>query len=311
MKAIILKSFGGVDQLHISDEPQPELHDGEVIVQTKALSINPVDVQTRAGGGMSFKFRTAHPIILGWDIAGVIVATKSNTLQIGDEVFGMVHFPGRGAAYAEYVVAPADQLAIKPRDVSFEIAATTTLAALTAWQALHKHGELLKGQRILIHAASGGVGHFAVQLAKSVGAHVIGTSSAENREFVLSLGADEHLDYHNVNFEDVYSELDFVLDTAGHDYVRRSIPVIKKGGILISIPGSISHSNHSKAEAAGITAANILVHSNGTDMTALAHLLETGRLKPYVSNTFAFDQMAQAHLQLESHRTIGKVALTI
>lgn len=311
MKAIILKEYGGVDQLQLTDLPIPRIEDGEVLIRAIAITINPVDVQTRAGGGAAFKFKDADPIIIGWDVAGVIEETNSPLFKKGDEVFGMVRFLGQGKAYAGYVAAPAKHVALKPADISFEQAAATTLAALTAWQAFHKHGQIKPGDKVLIHAASGGVGHFAVQIAKAAGAYVIGTSSAENKAFVLSLGADEHFDYKSGNFEDHYHDIDFILDTAGHDYVRRSIPVVKKSGILISIPGSISEANQKKALEAGITAANILVHSNGDDMAQLAELLSSGKVKPHIAKVFAFEDMAAAHLQLESHRTVGKVVLTL
>lgn len=311
MKAIILKEYGGVDQLQLTDLPIPTIEDGEVLIRTVAITINPVDVQTRAGSGAAFKFKNTDPIILGWDVAGVIEETNSPLFKKGDEVFGMVRFLGQGKAYAAYIAAPAKHITLKPANVSFEKAAATTLAALTAWQAFHKHGQIKPGDKVLIHAASGGVGHFAVQIAKAEGAYVIGTSSLENEEFVLGLGADEHFDYKSGNFEDHYHDIDFILDTAGHDYVRRSIPVLKKNGILISIPGSISEANQKKAEEAGVTAANILVHSNGDDMAQLAKLLANDKLKPHIAKTFAFEEMAAAHQQLESHRTVGKVVLTL
>ena len=311
MKAIILTDFGGADQLKISEQPVPKIKDGEVLVQTKAISINPVDVQTRAGKGKASEFNNVRPIILGWDMAGTVTESASPLFKQGDAVFGMVNFPGRGNAYAEYVASPANHLSIKPENISFDVAAATTLAAATAWQALHEHGHLKKGERILIHAASGGVGHFAVQLAKQAGAYVIGTSSLGNKDFVLSLGADEHMDYKAVRFEDAYRGIDFILDTVGQDYVARSIPVLRKGGTLITIFGRISDSDQQKAKEAGVMAANMLVRSNGDDMMQLAALLEGKKLQPHISAVYKFEDMIQAHLQLESHRTIGKVVVAM
>lgn len=311
MKAIILTDFGSADQLKISEQPVPKIKDGEVLVQTKAISINPVDVQTRAGKGKASEFNNVRPIILGWDMAGTVTESASPSFKQGDAVFGMVNFPGRGNAYAEYVASPADHLSIKPENVSFDVAAATTLAALTAWQALHEYGHLKKGERILIHAASGGVGHFAVQLAKQAGAYVIGTSSLRNKDFVLSLGADEHMDYKAVRFEDAYHDIDFILDTVGQDYVARSIPVLRKGGTLITIFGRISDSDQQKAKEAGVMAANMLVRSNGDDMTQLAALLAGKKLQPHISAVYKFEDMTEAHLQLESHRTIGKVVVAM
>jgi NADPH:quinone reductase-like Zn-dependent oxidoreductase len=206
MKAIILKDFGGVEQLELTELPTPVIGEGEVLVQIKAISINPVDVKTRAGKGAAGKLKGESPMILGWDIAGIVTESRAEEFEAGDEVFGMVNFPGHGRAYAEYVAAPADQLALKPTTVNFESAAAATLAALTAWQAFSDHGRLRAGQRVLIHAAAGGVGHFAVQIARHIGAYVIGTASAENKEFVLGLGANECIDYKTERFEEVVQE---------------------------------------------------------------------------------------------------------
>jgi NADPH:quinone reductase-like Zn-dependent oxidoreductase len=311
MKAITLASFGGIEQLKISELPVPSLKEGEVLVQVKAISINPVDVKTRAGSGVAGRLKDIQPIILGWDIAGIISASASPLFKEGDEVFGMVNFPGHGSAYAEYVAAPAAHLVKKPANISFEDAAAATLVALTAWQAFHLHAQIRKNDKVLIHAASGGVGHLAVQLAKAAGAYVIGTSSAANKDFVLSLGADEHIDYKTVRFEEVLHDLDFVLDTNGGDYVKRSIPVLKSGATVVSITGKISDEDQQKAAAAGITALSILVDSNAAGMQQVADLLKSGALKPHISQVFAFEDMGKAHLQLESHRTVGKLVVTV
>ena len=311
MKAITLANFGGIEQLKINDIPTPQIKEGEVLVQVKAISINPVDVKTRAGSGLASRLKDIQPIILGWDIAGIISASASPLFKEGDEVFGMVNFPGHGSAYAEYVAAPATHLALKPKNISFEDAAAATLAALTVWQAFHHHAQLKKGDKILIHAASGGVGHFAVQLAKAAGAYVIGTSSAANKDFVLSMGADEHIDYRAVRFEEVLHDIDFVLDTYGEDYVARSLPVLKNGGTIVSILGKVNNDILPLAAAKNVTALNIMVDSNVAGLQQLAELLKSGTLKPHVSGVFAFEDMGKAHLQLESHRTIGKLVITV
>ena len=311
MKSIILKDFGGTDQLQMADLPVPGINDGEVLVQVKAISINPVDAKTRAGRGAAGQFKDADPKILGWDIAGVVNESGSDLFQVGDEVFGMVNFPGQGKAYAEYVAAPADQLALKPEGASFEDAAATTLAALTAWQAFADHGRLRAGQRILIHAAAGGVGHFAVQIAKHAGAYVIGTASAANREFILGLGVDVHIDYQTDKFEELVKDVDFVLDTLGGDIIDRSLKVIKKGGTIISINSGANDQVQEKAKTRGIFGGKMLVQSNGEDMQHLASLLEDGVLKPTVSMVFPFEKMAEAHAQIETGKTRGKIVVTI
>ena len=309
MKAIILKDFGGVEQLELTELPTPVIGEGEVLVQVKAISINPVDVKTRAGKGAAAKLKEENPMILGWDIAGIVTESKAEEFEAGDEVFGMVNYPGHGRAYAEYVAAPADQLALKPESVDFESAAAATLAALTGWQAFSDHGRLRPGQRVLIHAAAGGVGHFAVQIARHTGAYVIGTASAENREFVLSLGANECIDYKTQRFEEVVKDIDFVLDPIGGDYIDRSLQVIKKGGTLVCLPSSANAGVQEKARAKGILGLPMMVQSSGEDMQHIAQLLGDGDLRAEVSKKFAFEKMAEAHLAVETGKTRGKVVV--
>jgi NADPH:quinone reductase-like Zn-dependent oxidoreductase len=309
MKAIILKDFGGVEQLELTELPTPVIGEGEVLVQVKAISINPVDAKTRAGKGAAAKLKEEKPMILGWDIAGIVTESKAEEFEAGDEVFGMVNFPGHGRAYAEYVAAPADQLALKPGNISFESAAATTLAALTAWQAFSDHGRVRAGQRVLIHAAAGGVGHFAVQIARHTGAYVIGTASAENKDFVLGLGANECIDYKTQRFEEVAKNIDFVLDTIGGEYIDRSLQVIKKGGTLVSIPSSANAGVQEKAKAKGIFGLPMMVQSSGEDMQHIAQLLGDGVLRAEVSKVFPFGQMGEAHLAVETGKTRGKVVV--
>jgi NADPH:quinone reductase-like Zn-dependent oxidoreductase len=308
MKVIILKEFGGVDQLEQTDLPVPEVKEGEVLVKVKAISINPVDIKTREGKGIAGMLKDEKPIILGWDISGNVEQSTSPLFTAGDEVFGMIRFPGHGKAYAEYIAAPSDQLALKPENISHEQAAAATLAPLTAWQAFSDYGRLRPGQRVLIHAAAGGVGHFAVQIARHIGAYVIATSSPENKEFVLSLGANEHIDYKAQKFEEAVKDVDFVLDTVGGDNTDRSLSVLKKGGTLISTVG-LSDATKEKAKARGIFALGMAVQSAGEDMQHIAQLLEEGEIKPEVSHVFAFGQMAEAHEQVATGRTKGKVVV--
>jgi len=311
MKAITLQQFGGVENLLHTEIDTPAIGDNEVLVQVKAISINPVDVKTRQGKGMAGRLKEFSPLILGWDISGIVTASNSPQFKAGDEVFGMVNFPGHGKAYAEYVAAPAAHLALKPANISHEAAGAATLAPLTVLQTLVHFGQVKAGQRVLIHAASGGVGHYAVQVAKHLGAYVIGTSSAANRNFVLSLGADEHIDYKAQAFETVVSDIDFVLDTIGGDNIDRSLEVIKPGGTLVSIPSGLSEAVKEKAGAKGIRGAFILVQSSGQDMQTLANMLAQGHIRSHVSQTFPFAEMDKAHLQIESGRTVGKVAVTL
>ena len=313
MKAIILKQFGGVQNLSMSELSIPEIMEDEVLVKIKSISINPVDVKTRSGRGVSAVLKNDHPMILGWDLSGKVVeaGTAVKDLKKDDDVFGMVRFPRSGKAYAEYASVPASELALKPENVSHEQAAAACLAALTAWQALTINYKLKAGERILIHAASGGVGHYAVQMAKYLGAYVIGTSSAVNKDFVLSLGADEHIDYKARPFETIVKNIDFVLDTIGGEYIDRSLKTIKKGGTIISIPSGLNEHVKEKAEAFGIQGFSTRVQPDGMNMNEIAVLMQRKKLVSQLQKIFPFDQMADAHVQIESGRTAGKISLTI
>jgi NADPH:quinone reductase-like Zn-dependent oxidoreductase len=308
MKAIILKEFGGVEQLQPAELPIPGIKDGEVLVEVKAISINPVDTKARAGEAFAEILKAESPIILGWDISGVVKESTSPLFTEGDDVFGLIRFPGHGKAYAQYVAAPAEHLALKPENVTHEQAAAATLAPLTAWQAFSDYGRLRPGQRVLIHGAAGGVGHYAVQIARHIGAYVIATSSAENKEFVESLGANEHIDYKTQRFEEVAKDVDFVLDTVSPENSERSLSLLRKGGTLIATAG-LSDATKEKAKARGIFALQMFVQSAGEDMQHIAQLLEEGEVRSEVSKVFPFAQMADAHLQLETGKTRGKVVV--
>jgi NADPH:quinone reductase-like Zn-dependent oxidoreductase len=307
MKAIILTEPGSTDNLVIQDIPTPAIHADEVLVQVKSISINPVDVKTR----IRKREDNGSAFIIGWDISGVVTASNSDLFKAGDEVFGMVNFPGIGNAYAEYVAAPASHLALKPANISHEEAAAATLALLTAWQVLVTNADIKPGDRVLIHAAAGGVGHYAVQIAKYLGAYVIGTSSAANKNFVLSLGANEHIDYTSQILKDAAKDIDFILDSLGEASIDQSLDVIKDGGKIISILPQVTDMHREKAAARNISISFVLVKSDGDDMNTLAALLESGKIKSHVSKSFTFNQMADAHLQVESGRTVGKIVVNV
>jgi NADPH:quinone reductase-like Zn-dependent oxidoreductase len=224
----------------------------------------------------------------------------------------LVNFPGIGNAYAEYVAASETHIALKPQNITHEEAAAATLAPLTALQVFRDKGVIKGGERVLIHAASGGVGHYAVQIAKQLGAYVIGTSSAANRDFVLSLGADEHIDYKTQALQEATGDIDFVLDGLGVESILKSIDVTKEGGKISSI---ISQSNTpeviAKAAQKHVITDTYFVHSNRVDMKILADWLQSGVIKSHVSQKNKFEQMAEAHQQIESGRTIGKIVVTI
>jgi NADPH:quinone reductase-like Zn-dependent oxidoreductase len=313
MKAIILNGFGSVENLVETNIPVPIVTDNEVLVKVKALSINPVDIKTRSGRALASRLKEFNPIILGWDISGIVSETGRSVTSFknGDEVFGMVNFPGHGKAYAEYVVAPETHLTLKPANISHEEAAAASLAALTAWQILKEKAGIKPGDKVLIHSAAGGVGHYAVQMSKHLGAYIIGTASGKNRDFVLSLGASDHIDYEKQRFEDVLHEIDFVLDTMGGDYIDRSLKVLKPGGTIISIPSGAIENIGEKARAKGMNGYPFGVKSNGIDMKEISDLLEKGIVKSYISNIFLFNEIQSAHLQIETGKTKGKVVVIL
>jgi len=312
MKAFILNEPGDTTHLQIQEIAVPEIADQEVLIRVKAISVNPVDTKTRQGKGMYGRLKDQHPLIIGWDVAGIVEKAGSDVsdFKIGDEVFGMINFPGHGKAYAEYVAAPASQIALKPHNISFAEAAASTLAALTAFQVLKK-AKVKSFQKVLVHAASGGVGHFAVQLAKHLGTYVIGTSSEKKRDFVIGLGVDEFIDYHSNQLDTIIGHVDFAFDAVGGENILRSLPLVKRGGTLVSIPTGLTAEEKQMAAELGVDAFFYLVESSGQDMKVIAELLSRGILKPHVSKVFPFAQMAEAHLAVDSGRTVGKVVVTI
>ncbi len=304
MKAMTLHRYGGPDVLSLEDLPMPQPAGGEVRIRLLAASVNPVDYKWRQNGPFG-----DFPVVLGWDVSGVVDALGPDVtdLKVGDEVYGMIRFPGEGRAYAEYVSAPASDLALKPQGLNHTGAAATTLAALTAHQAFEKMN-LERGQTVLIHAAAGGVGHFAVQLAKARGARVIGTASAGNRDFVLGLGADEFVDYRAHPFEQQVSGVDAVLDAVGGETQTRSLAVLKPGGVLVTIVGQPPSE---EARRRGVQAERVLVHPSRADLEFLSARIAAGELRPHVSQTFPLERAPDAHRALETGRTVGKIVLEV
>jgi NADPH:quinone reductase-like Zn-dependent oxidoreductase len=316
MRAFILNDNGGVENLVLSDIPKPFIKPDEVLVKVKALSINPVDTFVRQNKEALLRILKPESgtveYILGWDISGTVCETGANvkTLKAGDDVFGMVNFTGHGKAYAEYVAAPEDQLALKPGNISHEEAAAATLAALTAWQGLVTYGKIKKGDKVLIHAAAGGVGHYAVQIAKYFGAYVFGTVSTSKKDFLSKLGVDEMIDYQTETFEEKVTDADIVLDSIPGDHLLRSIKAVKKYGKVISIKSYFEGLIAEKAREKELFTIRMMVQSNGEDMKQIAKLLAEGKIRSHVSYKFPFRDLPKAHLQVETGRTTGKIVVT-
>ncbi len=309
MKVMAIQQYGGPEVLTLMDVPIPEPSEGEVRVKVYAADINPVDFQARQKDYLGY---TGFPIVLGWDISGVVDALGAGVtdFKVGDDVYGMIRFPKQGRAYAEYTTAPVTEIVLKPQRLSHVEAAATTLAALTALQVLEKMN-LQAGQTILIHAGSGGVGHFAVQLAKARGARVIATASEKNLDFVKSLGADEVIDYRARPFEEQVSGVDAVFDTVGGETFTRSFGMVKRGGWVVGIVTQMTDELSEQARRAGVNAAWNAVHPSKTGLEYFNTLVESEQLKPHISQTFPLEGVADAHRAQESRRTVGKLVLTV
>jgi NADPH:quinone reductase-like Zn-dependent oxidoreductase len=311
MKAVPINQYGDPNVLQLAEIPRPAPAAGEVLVRVKASGINPIDLKTRAGSGLAGRYGSDHfPLILGWDISGIVEELGPGVTEfaVGEAVYGMPRFPGIAAAYAEFVTAPASELARKPAALDHIHAAALPLVALTAWQALFEAADLHAGQRVLIHAAAGGVGHVAVQLAKWKGAHVIGTASERHADFLAGLGLDELVDYRQRPFEEVVSGVDVVLEPVGGEVRQRSWQVIKPGGIMVSIVGPLPAET---AAQYGVRATNILVRPQGKQLAEIATLVDAGKLKPFVEAVYPLAEAAKAHEHVQTGRTRGKVVLNI
>lgn len=307
MKAIRYHAYGGPEVLKLEDAPKPAPAAGEVLVKVHAASVNPVDWKMRAGkfarGAAKF------PVIPGFDVSGVVesVGDGVTSFKAGDEVYGYLSL-GRGGAYAQYVAAPASEFAAKPKTIDHAHAAAVPLAALTAWQAMFDTAKLQPGQTVLIHAAAGGVGHFAVQLAKAKGARVIATASAANAEFLKELGADVVIDYKVTKFEDVAKDVDVVLDSIGGDTLERSYGVVKTGGFIVSI---VAQPSVEKLAARGLKGTVMLVKPNGAQLAEIGALIDAAKVKPHVSAQLPLEDAAKAHEMSETGRTRGKIVLVV
>jgi len=311
MNAIRLHRYGAPHVLTHEGVPKPQPAADEILIRVHAAAVNPIDAKTRSGGGLAARYGQEQlPLILGWDVSGEVVETGADVrdVAVGDAVFGMICFPDVGATYAEYATAPATHLAPKPATLTHVQAAALPLVTLTAWQALFDAAELTAGQTVLIHAAAGGVGHVAAQLAKWKDAHVIGTASARNADFLRELGVDTFVDYQTTNFEEVVQNVDVVLDSIGGVTRELSWGVLKAGGVLVSIVGEPSAA---EAAAYGVRARRVLVQPDGAQMAHIAQLAENGHLAPTIDTVYPLADAADAHEQIERGHTRGKIVLQI
>ncbi|MGV9818778.1 NADP-dependent oxidoreductase [Nocardia xishanensis] len=310
MRAISQDVLGGPEVLREVELPVPQPGPSEILVRVRATALNPTDWKHRAVSGL---FLPAPPFVLGWDVAGEVVATGYGVTVFapGDEVFGMLPYPyGHGAA-AEYVTGPARAFARKPSNLNDVEAAAIPLAALTAYQALVDTANVRAGQRVLVHAAAGGVGHFAVQIAKSRGAYVIGTASAPNHPFLRELGVDEVIDYRTTDFTAAVRDIDVVVDPLGMESVLKSLRTVRPGGIVVSLLPCDAALLSAEAEKSSVRAVVMLVEADHAGMQALADMAAEGTLRPAIAGTFPLAEAAKAHALGDTGRTVGKLVLTV
>lgn len=305
MKAIRIHSFGGPESLRLEQLDTPQPRAGELLVKVQAASVNPVDFKIREGKYPPVKAESL-PLVLGRDIAGVVEACgEGMALEKGAAVYAMLGM-GRGG-YEEYAIVQQDEAARMPGNLSFVEAAAVPLAGLTAWQGLFDHGGLQEGQRVLIHGAAGGVGHFALQFAKAKGAWAAVTVSSHDLELVRELGADQIIDYKSQRFEQEISEIDLVFDLIGGDTLKRSWSVLRDGGALIST----LEEPRAEEQGRGLRGARFTAQPSGLQLAEIGRLIEAGKVLPLIQNVFPLDQAAAAQTSLEKDHVRGKIVLEV
>ena len=306
MTAVMARQYGGPDVLKVESVPVPEPKDNEVLVRVIASGVNPADPLI-LGGKYAKEFGTHLPLVLGYDVAGVVVKAGASVTRLhpGDAIYAFLLW---GGGWAQYCLTNEHEAALKPKKLSFTDAAAVPLAALTAWQALVDVAHLEKGQTVLIHGASGGVGSFAVQIAKAKGARVIGTGSSANQDLLKQLQVDVPVDYTKQRFEDLARNVDVVIDPVGGETLGRSYPVVKRGGIIVTL---VSRCDQQALQRYGIRGESLASHPDAGELEEIAHLIDDGRIKPIVSQVLPLTQAAKADEQAETHHTRGKIVLKI
>ncbi|MCS5709926.1 zinc-binding dehydrogenase [Candidatus Berkiella aquae] len=312
MKIAQYHSFGNIDVVKLENINKPTIKGDEVLVAVHAASINPIDWKVREGHYADPKTDT-FPKPMGWDFSGTVVeaGSQATPYKVGDEVFGLIRFPQPAGCFAEFVAAPANEIALKPASLDHEHAAGVPLVALTAWQALFATTHLKAGQKVLIHAAAGAVGQMAIQMAKYKGATVVATGSAATKAFCLSLGADEFIDYQTEKFEDKVNDVDITLDLIGKDVTIRSLKTMKPGGQLICFTQPIPSDAAKVASENNITAQFTIVSPNGEQLKQIAHLIDDQLLKTKIEKIFPLEQIKEALTLQQTGHCHGKIILKI
>lgn len=315
MRAALLDAAGDADALRLGEVPVPDKVNAEFLVKVVASSVNPIDAKTRAGRGV-FGAIQQFPAVLGHDFSGVVVESpySAHPIRPGDEVFGMVMVPRFSGTYAEYVSVPSLSVVRKPSTLSHIEAAAAPVAALTAWGMVVEVAKAHEGQRMLIHAGGGGVGHFAVQFASYFGAHVIATGSGANVSWLRSLGAAEVVDYTTTRFEDVARDVDVVIDLVGNvhdDTGTRSLSVLRPGGLIVNAPTGSWPGFADDVEAAGMRGTDYKVAPDGNTLAVIARLLASANIRVHVDQIFPLERIADAHRAVEGGHTRGKIVVKV
>src|SRR6266446_7276753 len=308
MKAMVVHEFGGPEVMKYEDAPRPEPKDDEILVRVMAAAVNPVDSYMRQGM-LAKHGMDKRPAIIGYDISGVVEKTGANAkkFKAGDKVYSYLSVI-RGGGYAEFAIAKESETALKPKNINFEEAAAVPLAATTAWQSLVDEAKLNAGQTVLVHGGSGGVGSFAIQIAKARGAKVIATASTAHQDLLRQIQVDQAIDYTTTKFEDMVKDVDVVLNCARAEALARSYGVVKKGGIIVSITDEPDQTECAKH---GIRGSRLGAHPDANVLEELTKLIEAGKMKPIVSQTLPLADASKAHQQIETHHTLGKIVLKV
>jgi len=312
MKAVAIYEFGEPDVLKLIEMEKPEPESDEVLIKVAGAGVNPVDAKTRKGlGFVAEAIKDSFPWVPGFDVAGVVEKTGSKVTEFkaGDRVYGRLNFQTATGGYTQYTAAKETDIAKAPDNIDLLYAAGVPVAGMTAWQGLFRVGNVKEGDRVLIHAGAGGVGHFAVQFAKMAGAYVICTASERNRSFLMELGADEVVDYRKNAFEKVIEPVDFILDNMGFEVAEKSLEILKKDGLMVTVPTIAADKAKETGALKGLNVEGIKVQISKENLTKIAELIDKGHVRVFVSQIYSLSEAVQAHRDIESGATRGKIVI--
>ncbi|SON50148.1 NADP-dependent oxidoreductase [Vibrio tapetis] len=308
MRAIQIQQYGGVEKLQLQQVEKPAINADDILVLVKSAAINPVDWKIREGYLQAF-IPYEMPFTLGWDVSGVVAEVGANVTEfnVGDEIFSRPAI-NRNGSYADYIAVKADEAVLKSTKLDFAQAAALPLAGITAWQCLVDVADVQAGQRVLVHAGAGGVGHLAIQIAKAKGAIVVATASAANQDLLVEFGADQAVDYAKAPLSEQIEAVDIVVDTMGGDVQKQSWSLLKEGGILVSV---VDQPDETIAKSHNARSAFVFIEPSSRILNELNKLVESDQLTPLIEHRFPLEQIADAHLQSQSGRTRGKIVIDV